>query len=254
MDKPKYRTWIRVKKAAIFACITIVFLFITFLPINFYFRILSGVLSLPFAYITFILTYSIYQFSPIGGDYQSKIHELIAQKISVQGKILDIGTGSGSLITKVAKKFPESQLTGIDYWGENWEYSREQCVRNAALEGVASQIHFLKASASSLPFRDGTFDVVASCLTFHEVQDTEDKNEVIVEALRVLKSGGQFVFMDLFMDEKIFDKEDRLLENFVKNDVYELNKFMLAEEINLPKILLNKKVLGNAVVISGRKL
>ena len=53
-----------------------------------------------------------------------------------KGKILDIGTGSGSLIIKLAKTFPKSFLTGIDYWGGNWEYSKAQCQQNAEIEGA----------------------------------------------------------------------------------------------------------------------
>lgn len=53
-----------------------------------------------------------------------------------KGKILDIGTGSGSLIIKLAKNFPKSFLTGIDYWGGNWEYSKAKCQQNAEIEGA----------------------------------------------------------------------------------------------------------------------
>jgi len=104
----------------------------------------------------------------------------------------------------LAKAFPNSKLTGIDYWGGNWEYSKVKCQHNARIEGVFDRIDFLKASASNLPFKDEDFDLVVSCLTFHEVEDTPNKIDVIQEALRVLKSGGQFIFLDLFLDEKIF--------------------------------------------------
>ena len=50
--------------------------------------------------------------------------------------------------------------------------------------------------------QDDAFDIVVSCLTFHEVKDTNNKIELIKEAIRVLKPGGEFIFLDLFMDEK----------------------------------------------------
>ncbi|MFP3471195.1 class I SAM-dependent methyltransferase, partial [Micrococcus sp. SIMBA_144] len=103
--------------------------------------------------------YSTYQVAGFGGNYQSKIHDVIVSKVENRGEnILDIGTGSGSLIIKLAKKFPDSSLTGIDYWGENWEYSKAQSEVNAEIEGVSDRIQFLKASASKLPFHDGEFD------------------------------------------------------------------------------------------------
>ncbi|ASZ20353.1 class I SAM-dependent methyltransferase [Bacillus cereus group sp. TH43LC] len=253
--KAKYKTWIRIYKLLIFWIISLILLLITLLPANLYLRVLSGILAVPFIYIAFILSYSVYQFAAFGGNYQSKIHDLIVAKVNWdgKGKILDIGTGNGSLIIKLAKAFPKSFLTGIDYWGENWGYSEAQCQKNAGIEGGYDKIDFLKASAAELPFTNDEFDLIVSCLTFHEVKDRENKIEVIKEALRVLKPGGEFVFLDLFMDEKIFGDERELLNVLKKHGVSELNGYKLAEEMRLPKLLLNKKVLGNAMILSGRK-
>lgn len=253
--KAKYQTWIRIYKLVIFLVISFILLLVALLPVHVYVRVLSGISAVPFLYITFILSYSVYQFAPFGGDYQSKIHDLIVGKVNwdEKGKVLDIGTGSGSLTIKLAMAFPKSSLTGIDYWGENWEYSKAQCQRNAEIEGVSDRIDFLKASAAELPFHDSKFDVVVSCLTFHEVKDKRNKIEVMTEALRVLKPGGTFVFLDLFMDEKVFGDEKELLSALKKQGVCELKSNGLAKEIKLPKLLLNKKVLGNAMILSGRK-
>nr|WP_257150005.1 hypothetical protein [Bacillus cereus] len=77
--------------------------------------------------------------------------------------------------------------------------------------------------------------------------------EVIKEALRVLKPGGECVFLDLFMDEKMFGEKKELLNILKEYDVSEVNGYKLAEEMKLPRILLNKKVLGNAMILSGKK-
>ncbi|KMQ01096.1 MULTISPECIES: class I SAM-dependent methyltransferase [Bacillus] len=253
--KAKYQTWIRMYKLLIFLVISLMLFLVTLLSVNLYLRILSGFLALPFIYIAIILSYSVYQFTAFGGNYQSKIHDLIVSKVNWdgKGKILDIGTGSGSLIIKLAKTFPKSFLTGIDYWGGNWEYSKAQCQQNAEIEGVYNRINFIKASASKIPFNDEEFDVIVSCLTFHEVKDAENKMEVIKEALRVLKPGGEFVFLDLFMDEKMFGEKKELLNILKEYDVSEVNGYKLAEEMKIPRILLNKKVLGNAMILSGKK-
>nr|WP_239534500.1 class I SAM-dependent methyltransferase [Priestia taiwanensis] len=225
------------------------------LPVHLYVRVLSGVLALPFLYITFILSYSVYQFAEFGGNYQSKIHDVLVAKVNWDGngKVLDIGTGSGSLIIKLAKAFPMSTLAGIDYWGGNWEYSKAKCQQNAEIEGVSDKITFLKASASELPFHDDEFEVIVSCLTFHEVKDRKNKTEVIEEALRVLKPAGQFVFLDLFMDKTVFGDEKELLNTLKQRGVSELTSYKLDEVIELPTLLLNKKVLGNAMILTGRK-
>ncbi|MEN2258790.1 hypothetical protein AAIB48_14280 [Paraclostridium benzoelyticum] len=51
---------------------------------------------------------------------------MIINKISYKenAKTLDIGVGSASLITKLAKSFTKESLVGIDYWANDWEYSK----------------------------------------------------------------------------------------------------------------------------------
>jgi hypothetical protein len=89
----RYQTWIRMNKLLIFLLFSLLFILLTFLPINLYLRVLSGIIALPLIYITFILSYSYYQFAAFGGNYQSKIHDLIVAKVNWdgRGKILDIG-------------------------------------------------------------------------------------------------------------------------------------------------------------------
>jgi ubiquinone/menaquinone biosynthesis C-methylase UbiE len=72
-------------------------------------------------------------------------------------------------------------------------------------------VSFQKASAASLPFEDGSFDVVVSNLVFHEVKAVADKTLPIKEALRVLRKGGCFVFQDLFQLKSIYGATDDLL-------------------------------------------
>jgi len=98
----------------------------------------------------------------------------------------------------MAKCFPAARVTGSDYWSRKWEYSQSVCEGNATIEGVAERVNFQKARASALPFEAGSFDVAVSNLVFHEVSDTNDKREVIKEALRVVRKGGMFAFQDLF--------------------------------------------------------
>lgn len=53
--KPIYKTWIRINKIITFLSISILLIFISFLPINLYLRIGTSVLLLPFLYILFII-------------------------------------------------------------------------------------------------------------------------------------------------------------------------------------------------------
>ena len=254
--KPKYITWIRKKKIITFALLCILATFgLIFIDV-FLIRIILLIVFLVTAYISFILICSFFYFSDNGGGYQNKIHEKIASKICLENTntVLDIGAGSGALSIKIAKMDRNIIIKAIDYWGADWEYSKSLCESNAKIENVNQQIEFTKASASKLPFQDCSFDAVVSCLTFHEVKDTSDKNKVIDEALRVLKSGGQFVFFDLFNDQTMFNNYKDLIANIESNHAYIGETSNISQLIpNAPIIFKHKKVLGNGILIVGVK-
>ena len=171
------------------------------------------VLAVVFFLIAVYFAYARYLFSSTGGDIQAKLQELVLAHLdwNGQGMALDIGCGNAPLTIKLAHKYAEAQITGIDYWGGMWEYSKGVCEQNAEIEGVAGRVIFQKASASALPFGDEYFDAAISNLVFHEVSDTKDKKEVIREALRVVKKGGRFAFQDLFLVKRVYGETDELL-------------------------------------------
>jgi ubiquinone/menaquinone biosynthesis C-methylase UbiE len=172
---------------------------------------------------------------------------------SGEGKCLDIGTGSGELIIELAKRHPLSICTGFDYWGKSWGNSRQICEDNAVIEGVNNRVSFRQGTASQLPFENEQFVVVVSCLTFHEVKDTNDKILLLKEALRVLKKGGKFSFLDLFFDEKYYGEIDFLKKSLDNLGLENHSINNISEVINLPPILKHSRALGLAGVIFGTK-
>ena len=91
------------------------------------------------------------------------------------------------------------------------EYAKEQCERNARIEGVADQITFWKGDAAKLDFPDGTFDAAVSNFVFHEVRSAKDKRDVVKEALRVVKKGGVFSFQDMFSQKALYGDMDEFV-------------------------------------------
>ncbi|MEZ4668370.1 MAG: methyltransferase domain-containing protein [Anaerolineae bacterium] len=211
----------------------------------------AAVMLIIFVYLTYVY----YQFSEQGGGVQRRLWTLVIDHLhwNHRGQVLDIGTGNAPLALLVATQNPEAQVTGIDYWGTAWEYSQQVCERNAAAMGVAQRTHFQKASASNLPFEDGTFDAAISHFVFHEVADTPDKREVIREALRVIRKGGAFAFQDMFLDKELYGDLDAMLATIRSWGIEEVQFVVTCKTLNLPRLLLHPRVLGKAALIYGQK-
>lgn len=189
-------------------------------------KIISIVVSVLFI---IALSLSIYMqkcrnaFSFSGGNVMGQIHQFVLSKLkwNGKGKLLDIGCGSGALTIRCAKKYKEAKVTGIDYWGKEWNYAKEQCEKNASIESVP-EITFMKGDAGKLPFKDSSFDAAVSNFVFHEVKTQPDKRKVVREALRILKKGGVFAFHDMFEQKKLYGDMNEFIKELKKEGITEI--------------------------------
>src|SRR3990172_4396712 len=79
-------------------------------------------------------------------------------------RVLDIGCGVGRLVQHYAQG--GARIVGVDLTRRGVELTRRRMV----LRGLRS--HVVQASAKQLPFREGTFDFVASAGGLHHTPDT----------------------------------------------------------------------------------
>jgi SAM-dependent methyltransferase len=205
--------------------------------------------------ISAYFVYARYKFSPRGGSIQLKIWGRLLDQLrwDGEGKALDIGCGNGPLVVALAQRHPKAHVTGIDYWGKTWDYSKAVCERNAEIAGVADRTSFQRASASALPFEDGFFDAVVSNFVFHEVHDAKDKREVIREALRVIKKGGRFAFQDLFLVKALYGEIDNLLETIRGWGIAEVAFVDTSASDFIPAALKLPFMVGKIGIIYGTK-
>ncbi|MDF2858129.1 MAG: putative methyltransferase, partial [Neobacillus sp.] len=194
-------------------------------------------------------------FAVDGGNIQNKVLDLLVSQIDWdgKGKALDIGCGSGALTIKLAKKYDEASITGIDYWGGAWGYFQRQCKENASIERVIDKTEFLQASASKLPFSDDTFDLIVSNLTFHEVKDSKNKLDAVKEAIRVVKKGGRFVFQDLFLIERYYGTPDELIAAVKAMGASEVHFIDTSKSAFIPNSLKLPFMIGTMGLLYGEK-
>jgi ubiquinone/menaquinone biosynthesis C-methylase UbiE len=123
----------------------------------------------------------------IMGPVQDTVLELAAAQVPQPAAILDIGCGTGRLLRAAAARFPDARLEGVDA-------AVGMITQAAALLPAGLQIRFQQATAESLPFSDGGFDLVLSTMTFHH---WSDQQKAIGEVRRVLAPGGRWLLADI---------------------------------------------------------
>jgi SAM-dependent methyltransferase len=252
---PDYGNWVPRKMLYMQICMIVAFILLAIVIPAIVLKIVFCIGTLAGLGMIIYFGSSHYVFSYNGGGLSGKILDMMLSYLQPdkKEKILDIGCGSGALTIKIAKKFPAAKITGIDYWGAEWDYKKDQCQKNAALEGVSGQVTFLQGSASNLPFEDESFDVVVSNFTFHEVKDTKNKHDVIKEALRVVKKGGVFVFHDIFYINKIYGEPEEMIEKLRASDISEIHIINTSTLEIIPKFLRTSFMLGGIGLIYGKK-
>ena len=67
-------------------------------------------------------------------------------------RVLDLGTGSGAAARLAAERWQAADVTGVDV--------SEGMVREAQRHASTDREHYARADATSLPFPDGSFDLV----------------------------------------------------------------------------------------------
>ena len=255
MEKLQYGNWIRRKILWVLGLTSLALVILATLPLPAVVRILFVILGAAVLASFLYPLYSYAMFSPRGGNMQEKIYDLILDHVekNSSGKVLDIGTGNGILAIKAALRNPAANVTGVDMWGKDWEYSKSICEQNAQIANVAERIQFKKGDAASLNYADSTFDVVVSNLTFHEVKLVKHKSDLMREALRLLKPGGSFAFIDYFFEERYYGDTSGfvLLLGSLKLKHVELKR--LQDILIFPGLLRHTRALGKIGIIYGNK-
>jgi ubiquinone/menaquinone biosynthesis C-methylase UbiE len=120
--------------------------------------------------------------------YRWIIQTIMRQIDDGKWEILDLGTGTGELSLKLAKKFRQSHIEGVDISVAMIEKAREA--------GAKTGVNNITFTVSSMERTQiGKIDFAVSCLAFHHIAN---KELVISKMYQALAENGKLVIGDWF--------------------------------------------------------
>jgi len=118
--------------------------------------------------------------------------ELLARSLPRQGRVVDLGGGTGALARAVAEKFSDVRVEIWDTDPAMLEVARERCVAFADRVGLVE-----RSFAENLP----PCDAVVACIALHHVKDLAAKGKIYSNIFQALRPGGVFANADCVMSE-----------------------------------------------------
>ena len=108
-----------------------------------------------------------------------------------RGRALDIGTGPGQIVLKLARRLTRWKFVGVD---RSPNMIAQGLASLAPAVELAGRIHFYVADGSQLPFRDGSFDLVVCNSVLHHLAEPQ---KLLAEIVRLSKPEGAILLRDL---------------------------------------------------------
>lgn len=108
------------------------------------------------------------------------VEEVVEFLKDKEGKILDLGCGSGRNFTKIKAK-----TYGVDFSNSMLKFAKAQAKKKKM------DVILKKAEANKLPFSDNFFDAAIFIAVLHCIPDERKRKKALKELLRVLKPNSE---------------------------------------------------------------
>lgn len=148
----------------------------------------------------------------------------VEAKLQAGAEVADVGCGHGASTILMAKAFPNSRFTGIDYHPPSIERARER----AAEAGVADRARFEAATAKE--FAGKGFDLVCIFDALHDMGDPVGAARHIRESL---KPDGTFLLVEPFAHDALQDNLNPIGRLFYSASTLICTPASLSQEVGL---------------------
>jgi ubiquinone/menaquinone biosynthesis C-methylase UbiE len=145
-----------------------------------------------------------------------KLRELVSTfKIKKGAKVLDIGCGTGVLLSHLSKNVGEDgKLFALDF--------SLKMLKMAKQKNIAKNITYINADARDLPLADSSFDYITCFATFPHL---DKKQKSLKEMRRVLKTKGK-VFISHFGSREEINAFHKRSSKAISGDILPTKKNM----------------------------
>lgn len=120
-----------------------------------------------------------------------------------EARVLDVGTGSGTLALGVLERWPHVSVVGVDSSAGMLDVARDRTRQR--LGRLADRLTLVRASAGNLPVEDASFDLVVSSFV---LQLVPDRRAALLESRRVLRPRGLLAVMTWLVDDRLFEPDE----------------------------------------------
>jgi ubiquinone/menaquinone biosynthesis C-methylase UbiE len=135
-------------------------------------------------------------FEVLAGRKHEMFRQHVLELAALKGdeRLLDAGCGTGMMALRIAARYPNCTVHGIDISPKMIAFAR----RDAEMQGLAVDLRV--GSITDLPYPGASFDVVITNIMYHHL-DLAEKRQAVAEIARVLrgpepvegKPGGRYV-------------------------------------------------------------
>lgn len=123
-----------------------------------------------------------------GGYWPNLVREYAAKQASgVKGSIVELGCGEGLFLKEISRSNPEAEIVGVDSWEEILKKAKARLVNE-------KNIKLINADAVKDDLGKEKYDFCFCLNIVINLRSKEEVSELMLQAFRILKNSGKFVF------------------------------------------------------------
>ena len=110
--------------------------------------------------------------------------------LSTCSNLLEIGSGVGAQTKEILKRWPNLKISSVEKNKNSFESAKKYLFD----EIKRGEAQIFNVSAENLPFKDENFDLAITIWVLEHIKEPE---KILIEAKRVLKSGGKLIMTEV---------------------------------------------------------